>query len=289
VLHSFTDRSPIAPYSNIDGAFPVGALVLYGGTLYGTTYFGGNWGNGSVFQVNSDGTGFTSLYSFSALATSPPYGNFDGAFPNAGLIISNNSLYGTASAGGLWNNGTVFNVNTDGAGFSTIHSFSALNTNNANGDGAEPLAVLTLSGSTLYGTAFHGGAAGIGTVFRVNTDGTAFASLRGLSGNDGALPETGLILANNILYGTGSFGGGGLNGTVFSFSLTPELSMLWIPAGPHIRLLWSTNAIGYNLQSSPILFSTTWTNVSPTPVIANGQNAVTKSVLGPQLFYRLSQ
>ena len=49
--------------------------------------------------------------------------NSDGANPYAGLILSGNTLYGTASDGGSSGNGTVFAVNTDGTGFTNLHSF----------------------------------------------------------------------------------------------------------------------------------------------------------------------
>ena len=78
---------------------------------------GGSSGNGTVFAVNTDGTGFTTLHSFT--------GGSDGADPNAGLILSGNTLYGTASHGGSSGNGTVFAVNTDGTGFTNLHSFTA--------------------------------------------------------------------------------------------------------------------------------------------------------------------
>jgi uncharacterized repeat protein (TIGR03803 family) len=46
--------------------------------------------------------GFTNLYSFT--------GGNDGATPLAGLILSGNTLYGTAYAGGTHGNGIVFSL-----------------------------------------------------------------------------------------------------------------------------------------------------------------------------------
>ena len=57
--------------NNSDGAIPEAGLILSGNTLYGTTYWGGTNGNGTVFAVNTNGTGFTTLYSFTA--TDPDY------------------------------------------------------------------------------------------------------------------------------------------------------------------------------------------------------------------------
>ena len=88
---------------------------------------------------------FTTLYSFT--------GGNDGAQPSAGLILSGNTLYGTAVYGGALGNGTVFAVNTDGTGFTNLHSFT-------NADGTNPYGSLILSGNTLYGTAALGGSPG---------------------------------------------------------------------------------------------------------------------------------
>src|SRR5207248_3153942 len=99
-------------------------------TLYGTAQYGGSSHDGTVFAVHTDGTGFTNLHSFTATFF-PDYTNSDGAYPDAGLIVSGNTLYGTAVSGGSGNYGTVFAVNTDGTGFTNLHSFTG-------GDGANP-------------------------------------------------------------------------------------------------------------------------------------------------------
>src|ERR1700685_1606800 len=69
-----------------------------------------------------------------------------------------------------------------------------------NSDGAEPYAGLRASGNTLFGTTYHGGASGDGTVFAVNTDGTGFNVLHNFSGKDGSNVLADLRLAGNTLY-----------------------------------------------------------------------------------------
>jgi uncharacterized repeat protein (TIGR03803 family) len=104
VLHNFSGGS--------DGAYLWDGLILLGDTLYGTTLSvsGESEGNGTVLSVNIDGTGFTTLYSFTSLALSSPQTNSDGAFPYASLTLSGNTLYGTASGDGNSANGTIFSL-----------------------------------------------------------------------------------------------------------------------------------------------------------------------------------
>jgi len=215
-LHSFTATDSNG--DNQDGAGPLDGLFLSGRTLYGTATAGGSAGSGAVFAVNTDGTGFTTLHSFTAYTGSYPYINSDGVDPRAGLILSGNILYGTATGGGSVGAGTVFTVNTDGTGFTTLHNF------NYDSDGGYPYAGLILSGSTLYGVAGGGGRGGTGTVFALNTDGTDFTVLYTFTAvprsppytnSDGGEPYGGLILSGNTLYGTTLGGGSSAFGTVF--------------------------------------------------------------------------
>ena len=122
-----------------DGAVPYAGLILSGKTLYGTTQEGGSSGWGTVFAINTNGMGFTNLYSFT--------GGSDGKYPCAGLILSSNTLYGTARDGGSSGDGTIFAINTNGTGFTNLHSFTGVS------DGNYPCAGLILSSNTLYGTA----------------------------------------------------------------------------------------------------------------------------------------
>jgi len=213
-----------------DGAYPFGGLILTNNTLYGTTSGEGpnSAGNGTVFKVNIDGTGFTTLHGFSALDTATSRTNSDGANPVAGLILSGNTLYGAAQGGGTNGSGTVFAINTDGSGFTTLYTFGSVGFNWANGagtnsDGGAPYAGLTLSGNTLYGTAQGGGTNGAGTVFALNTAGTGFTVLHSftagdfVTNTDGFSPSR-LILSGNTLYGTANIGGTNANGTVFAIN-----------------------------------------------------------------------
>src|SRR6266567_2296754 len=186
-LHSFTALSGPYPGTNSDGTHPISGLVLSNDTLYGTANTGGSWGAnyGSVFAVNTDGTGFTNLHSFTGS---------EGARPEAGLTLSGNILYGTVANGGRFGDGTVFALNTDGIGFTNLYNFTARSgTGLTNSDGAWPFCGLVLAGNTLYGTAQIGGSFGVGTVFAINTDGSGFTNLHSCSSSGGGWPSAGLI------------------------------------------------------------------------------------------------
>lgn len=285
---------------NSDGTGPYPTLILSGDTLYGTASDGGSSGNGTVFRINIDGTGFTNLHSFSALSDSDPYGNSDGASPWTGLILSGDRLYGTAILGGSFGNGVLFFIKTDGTEFATLHSFSAtVGTLSTNSDGVNPYGNLILSGNTLYGTAPYAGPFGNGTVFALNTDGTGFTTLHSFtmtsSGSpytnyDGISPTAALTLSGNTLYGTAEGGGSFGKGTIFSISLpasTPQLTI--IREGANVILSWPTNNLGLILQCATNFVSPiAWSNVS-TGVVVNGRNMVTNTGSDSQRFYRLSR
>ncbi|MGB8890133.1 MAG: choice-of-anchor tandem repeat GloVer-containing protein [Candidatus Korobacteraceae bacterium] len=77
------------------------------GNLYGTVTAGGAYGAGTVFKLTNGTNGwtYTSLHDFTG--QSDP----TGAYPTSTLIIdANGNLYGTASEGGTYNNGTVFEI-----------------------------------------------------------------------------------------------------------------------------------------------------------------------------------
>jgi uncharacterized repeat protein (TIGR03803 family) len=93
-LFSFTN--------GIDGINPEAGLVLSGHTLYGTADAGGAKNFGTVFAINTNGTGFTTLYSFT--------NGLDGSSPASGVLLSGNTLYGTASGGGTNGVGTIYSL-----------------------------------------------------------------------------------------------------------------------------------------------------------------------------------
>ncbi len=280
-LHNFTNGT--------DGSVPH-TLVLSGSTLYGTTL--GFSGNGTVFALGTNGLGFTTLHTFTATnfifpqggaPPGPGYTNSDGVGPS-GLSLSGNTLYGTAFWGGSNGCGTVFALNTNGTGFTTLHSFAAGRTNSSgvytNGEGLGTLAFtgLVLSSNILYGAAYYGGGAGNGTVFSLTTNGTGFTTLYNFSAtnvsggnNDGANPYAGLTLSRNTLYGTTKYGGTSGNGTVFSIYLGLVVTTTSLPNG--------TNGLAYSqtLTATGGQKPYTWINISG--ALPPGLNLATNGVI----------
>lgn len=96
VLHTFANQ------------FDVTSGVTQGpnGNLYGFTSSGGTAGNGTVFEVSTDGSYFNIVHNFGDGTVQN-----DGAIPNGTLVLgSDNSLYGTTAAGGSAGLGTVFKI-----------------------------------------------------------------------------------------------------------------------------------------------------------------------------------
>jgi uncharacterized repeat protein (TIGR03803 family) len=214
VLHTFQGGAA-------DGAGP-GDLICLGSTLFGVTASGGSTNNlGTIFKINTDGSGYSILHVFNGGAN-------DSATPTGALTPFGGSLYGLTSAGG------IFVISTNGTGFSILHTFSGL-------DGSGPVGSLTLFGPTLYGMTSSGGINGLGTIFEINTNGTEFAVLHHFSGapSDGAQPAASLTLATSMLYGMTEFGGSDNGGVIFSLptGLAPVLAP-WPSTNINELVLW---------------------------------------------------
>ena len=238
-------------YPDSTGMDPNPGLLLISNTLYGTTFYGGLLHAGTVFKINTDGSGFGLIKSFAFT---------NGQAPSSGLTLFNNALYGTTTGGGTNQSGTIFRIDLSGLGFSKLFDFD----NNADTYGgvvvysnalygfarfgeptfgyvyryvpggamthildfdgtnaSRPYSTPTLSGNTLFGISFQGGTNGAGNIFRLDTDGLHYTNLFSFDNNTaGASPVdlAGMVLVGNTLYGTASGSGSGGRGTVFQIN-----------------------------------------------------------------------
>jgi uncharacterized repeat protein (TIGR03803 family) len=189
-----------------DGITPRSALVPDGqGNLYGTTTYGGLYGQGNVFKIDATGA-MTIVHSFS--------GGDDGRNPNALIRAGDGSFWGTTQFGGGRGpggdrQGIVFRIDPAGT-FSVIYRFDPFDA--ATWGIGQPNAIVDGGDGWMYGTA-----AGSGAVFKVNAAGVLTAILvENLPENPGA-PNPGLILARDgsFFYGTTRYGGPTGCGTIF--------------------------------------------------------------------------
>ncbi|MDD8012204.1 MAG: hypothetical protein PHX05_01840, partial [Acidobacteriota bacterium] len=147
--------------SGTDGSEPrFSEIVIDGSVFYGMTCNGGGLDRGTIFKCNLDGSGYIVLHTFMG-------GSVDGSFPEGSLVISGTTLYGMTCNGGESDLGTIFKIETDGSGFSLLHSFS-----DAIADGNNPKGSLIISGTTLFGMTEAGGGSSMGTIFKIGIDGS---------------------------------------------------------------------------------------------------------------------
>ena len=209
ILYTFTGGA--------DGANPFAGVITDGaGNLYGTTEFGGTWNAGTVYKLDSAGNE-TVLHSFAFF----PFG--DGALPFGGLVRdAEGNLYGTTIAAGTSFAGIVYKL--DPAGNETVlYNFTG------GTDGADPYSNLILGpDGGLYGTAYLGGGAGAGVVFKVDTAGVEKVLYSFTGGVDGANPFGGLVAdSEGNLYGTTTGCGTSNCGVVFKLDTTGKETVLY--------------------------------------------------------------
>jgi uncharacterized repeat protein (TIGR03803 family) len=226
VLYSFTDGN--------DGGLPYAGLIFdSSGNLYGTTYSGGAYGSGVVFELTPTASGpwtETVLYTFT--------GGSDGGSPATGVIFDSfGNLYGTTYSGGANGDGVVFRLTpTASAPWNETVLFAFCGPVCAlplASDGAQPFAgglIFDHSGN-LYGTTVGGGGTNNGVVFELTPTAsgpwneTVLHSFSPADG-DGGAPYSGVIFDHSgNLYGTTFDGGANEVGTVFE--LTPTASGPW--------------------------------------------------------------
>jgi uncharacterized repeat protein (TIGR03803 family) len=149
------------------------------GRLFGTTAYGGATDTGTVYVLNTDGTGFDVLADLDSASLASLIEGLDGRF------------YGVTLGGGQFGGGTVFVVNADGSEFDVLREFDFP------GDGGTLFGqLLQLADGRLHGVTETGGNQDLGTIFALDPDGTDFVVLRHLDTSEttGAFfPRAGLI------------------------------------------------------------------------------------------------
>lgn len=214
VLHSFTGGD--------DGGNPLSTPIIdRAGSLYGTTFYGGQNGAGTAYEINHGVQ--TVFFNFCDACN-------QGQEPSGTLLFGRTgNLYGTTQMAGD-GGGVVFSLSQ--AGSETIlYTFCAKRNCN---DGSVPQAGLIPDGDGgFFGTTEGGGGyiqgvnCDCGTVFRLSRHGKEEVLHRFGRDNDGANPQAPLTIdADGNMYGTTLRGGSVGGGTVFKISADGKETIL---------------------------------------------------------------
>ncbi len=194
VLHSFSG-----------GGNDQAGVVAVGNMIYSASAEGGSAGGGEILKTDPASGTTTSVYQFTKAA--------NGLAPNAPLLNIGGTLWGTTRYGGAYGFGSVFRLDPSTGAETVFYSFKGGN------DGAYPMAAIIDSGGQLYGTTFHGGASGCGTLFKLDPRSRTEQVLHAFNGgSDGCNPYAALLDVAGVLYGTTYEPEYNINsGTVFKF------------------------------------------------------------------------
>ncbi len=185
-----------------NGRNPSGSLISDGTFLYGMTFYGGTNNLGTIFKIMPDGTGYVKLFDFAGVTS--------GSNSFGSLISDGTFLYGMTYQGGTNNLGTIFKIMPDGTGYVKLLDFAGAT------NGSYPTGSLISNGTFLYGMTQQGGTNGVGTIFKIMTDGTGYVKLSDFAGaTEGKVPSGSLISDGTFLYGMTKYGGTNNLGTIF--------------------------------------------------------------------------
>ena len=213
------DFGPVMLGATADGNNPAAAMTLAGGTLYGTTVFGGTGGifnsSGTIFAINPSGGGETAAFDLPDTIAQ---------LAETNVISVNGLLIGAGATGGSpYKEGAVFSLDPATGNFTPLYSFQG------GADGANPRGTLLQAGGIVYGETASGGSSSDGTIFALDLATGAKTTLYNFNGGAVGLSPAGTLLkyANSIY---GSTNAGGLNnaGTIFRLDLaTGQASVIY--------------------------------------------------------------
>lgn len=179
------------------------------GRLWGVTSVDGENGYGTIFHIDTDGSGFTKVHDFSG----------KNGYPFASLTLSNGKLWGmtmgrtgTPTSRSEAGHGAIFNLETDGSGFKNVHAFYGPN-------GSMPLGELITHGGRLWGMTNQGGKHNKGVIFSINPDDNGFRKEHDFDKASGSMPRNSLLVYNGKFWGTTSHGGANDMGVIFNLNL----------------------------------------------------------------------
>lgn len=206
-----------------DGVSPSGNLIFYNtnNLFYGMTYYGGTFGDGTIFSFNSLTNKDSILWNLGSIG--------DGVSPSGTLLYDsiNNLFYGITTAGGNYGGGTIISFNPAINSETVVWSFGK------GKDGLNPTQDLTwdANDSLFYGVTYYGGTNKVGIIFSFNPVTNIENVLWNFgTGTDGVNPSGDLIYcaSNGLFYAKTERGGTNKSGTIISFNPKMDIeNVVW--------------------------------------------------------------
>jgi uncharacterized repeat protein (TIGR03803 family) len=195
-------------------------LQLSDSTLYGTTYSGGLYNRGIVYQYNPNSDTLINKFNFNTVngGAGETYGSL--------MLATDGNLYGLSNVGGTAGIGSLFqyNVNTDTA-IVKVNLGEQL-------DGAYPEAgLLKSSNGKLYGTTTDGGIYNEGVLFEYDMATKTYTKKVDFNSATTGYYVLGALMqvSNGLLYGTTSSGGANGSGTLFTYNTVTDTLIVKVP------------------------------------------------------------
>ncbi len=190
------------------------------------------------------------------------------------------NLYGITTAGGRYNEGTIYKYSYPSGAFSVIHSFNDT-------DGAHPSAYLMQANDgKIYSTTRYGGTYNLGVFYSLDPTTNTQTVLENFNGANGANPEAGMMQAQNgLLYASTSAGGVYNYGALYSYDINTHTQTVLFSFSdtngnqPSAHVVQAINGLiyGHTMRGGTfndgILFSYNInTNIETTLLTFNGTN-----------------
>ncbi|MEP1095203.1 MAG: choice-of-anchor tandem repeat GloVer-containing protein [Cyclobacteriaceae bacterium] len=226
----------------VTGLNPVGSLIEVNEKLWGVTQQGGAGSGGTIFNLNTDGTGLEFVYSFVQGTGIQPWGD---------LTEVDGKLWGTTTS----TSGVIFNIDLDGSNYMVSHSFGT--------DAPSSYSTLVQFDDKLYGTTVAGGDTGAGTLFSFDFAESKFTQIHDFTnGLDCAYPRKGITAIGDKLWGISAKGGNGvgiiynLNADGSAFTIVSE-GLKFTNGGllEYDGKLWGTASSGGYNETDGTIFS----------------------------------
>lgn len=192
----------LASFNGTDGIAPNGGMAIdANGDLFGTTFGGSTFDDGTIFEIVKGSGTITTLATFNSA---------NGASPSGRLTRdSAGNLFGVAESGGAAGNGAVFEFDSGTGQLTDLASFNGNN-------GATPTGGVTFDAAgDIFGTAVGGSVNPNGVVFEVARGSNTIVDLASFNGSNGASPAGVVLDGAGNLFGAAGRGGASGNGAIY--------------------------------------------------------------------------